>query len=778
MMDPTVQNVLLGVLTNALSAVLSATLSGTARIAVGDELSQRLSMRRTSLEPILQEAVQSLSDTIPWKGPGPVEHLCLFLASPEVEVILRRVYATRLGPSDSADPADLAELRSTFRHTLALYLDLPEDHLIDESSTIFTQLVNACNSALQFAVGQNVLTAHEAQSALRHQLLRDELSTIRMHLRLLTETNGLSFSEITNFETQYRRQVLHLHSWISPPYYDEIRRIPLDSLYIEPLFYGTKSAAASTDEGSIHNVLRASSRAVILGDPGAGKSILTQKLCQEFALSSANKKPPYNNRTPILVVVRHYETARENDKLSILRFIEETASATYQVNPPRGAVEHLLLSGRAIVLFDGLDELLEPHQRQDIRGTVELFCRMYPATQVIVTSRRVGYELAPLDPSFTLFQLRDFDPPRVRAYAKKWFDIMLDGPSPRSEGVSEAFIKESALTEDLRSNPLLLSLMCNVYMGEGYIPKNRPEIYEKCTNLLLRKWDMGRGISLRIAAEPMLEGAIGYVAYEMGRRFPIGRGVPEREIHRMFSHYFRMRRFENDEEADSLSHEILDFCRGRAWVLSEVGVTERGDRLYGFTHQTFWEYFVALHLVRISVTPEKLWKTLGPTIVKGGWPVVGELAVQMLSRRVDGGADVFLNLLRKGARNRRLVERIRLLAFALRTLDFVVPRRSSVEAVTKDWVRAWWAWEQLSARRRSALSEDERYLTESQFAHAAKLLTCAPENGPTAWKALGTELGSLIARGETAADWATQVADKLYIVPDLSAWAGAGDEGH
>ncbi len=31
--------------------------------------------------------------------------------------------------------------------------------------------------------------------------------------------------------------------------------------------------------------------------------------------------------------------------------------------------------------------------------------------------------------------------------------------------------------------------MCDIYRGEGYIPKNRPEVYEKCSELLLKKWD-------------------------------------------------------------------------------------------------------------------------------------------------------------------------------------------------------------------------------------------------------------------------------------------------
>ena len=40
-----------------------------------------------------------------------------------------------------------------------------------------------------------------------------------------------------------------------------------------------------------------------------------------------------------------------------------------------------------MVIFDGLDELLDTHYRQEIKGDIESFCNLYPTVPVLITSR-------------------------------------------------------------------------------------------------------------------------------------------------------------------------------------------------------------------------------------------------------------------------------------------------------------------------------------------------------------------------------------------------------
>ncbi len=52
----------------------------------------------------------------------------------------------------------------------------------------------------------------------------------------------------------------------------------------------------------------------------------------------------------------------------MLDWLESVCDAPYGVAAPQGALEYLLLNGRALVIFDGLDELLDTSLRREVGG--------------------------------------------------------------------------------------------------------------------------------------------------------------------------------------------------------------------------------------------------------------------------------------------------------------------------------------------------------------------------------------------------------------------------
>jgi hypothetical protein len=437
-------------------------------------------------------------------------------------------------------------------------------------------------------------------------------------------------------------------------------------------------------------------RAVLLGNPGGGKSTFTLKLCHVLATCYLERLFAGREVTPILVVLRDYGAKKKELNCSILQFIETTANSDYQIQPPSKAFEYLLLNGRALVIFDGLDELLDTSYRQEISSDVESFCNLYPSVPVLVTSREVGYDQAPLDQEkFEIFRLAPFDEGQVQEYATKWFDVNTDLTLKQRQQKVAAFLEESKPVPDLRSNPLLLALMCNIYRGEGYIPKKKPDVYGKCAEMLFERWDKGRGIQVPLPIKKIefqIKYTMMYLAHWIYSDEALQSGVTERKLVAKAADYLCLKRFEDRDEAEQAAREFIEFCRGRAWVFTDTGTTKEGDRLYQFTHRTFLEYFTASYLKRTYSTPDRLAEVLLPKIAKQEWDVVAQLAFQLQNNDTEDAGDDLLSILIEKAAKTEGEEVWKLLSFATRTLEFMVLSPSVTRTITTACIERSLAW--------------------------------------------------------------------------------------
>ena len=179
-------------------------------------------------------------------------------------------------------------------------------------------------------------------------------------------------------------------------------------------------------------------------------------------------------------------------------------------------------------------------------------------------------------------------------------------------------------------------------------------------------------------ARNLVEPALRYLAYWMLTRNAAQTNVTRRELVRETATYFQTRGFDELHDAEAAAEEFVDFCRGRAWVFTDVGSTASGEQLYTFTHRTFLEYFAAYYVASVYVLPETLARALAPKVALGEWDMVGQLAVQMKDRSIGrGGERVFAELLGE-RRKRSAAHRANVLAFLARCLSGVQPRPSIV----------------------------------------------------------------------------------------------------
>lgn len=737
-MDPNIQSILLGLFVNGLTAFIAQFGHKDSKLLLGKKLLEKIKWEETALLPVIQKAAKTVAENIEWQGIPTVEIVCLFLRSPEAEAIVRQIYAAKL-LTKKEENYSLTSIKKEFLTSFYLfttayssYSELKEDQLEASSYILFDSLIDGCEEALNEAIDEGKLSAHEAKSTFRHRVILDEIAALNENLTFLTSQQKPNLKDILKFEETYRRQVGERYKFITPPNFDKARKFHIDRLYIIPGFAPNPSEnqvaeafKSSPQTDSYSKVLKETFRFVLLGNPGGGKSTFTHKLCYDLA----NQYPRRffagrQGLTPIYVVLRDYGAEKKARNCSILDFIKIKANEDYQIEPPVGAFEYLLLNGRAMVIFDGLDELLETVHRQEVSNAVESFCTAYPSVPVLVTSREIGYEQAPLDEErFEAFHLAPFSENQVKEYVKKWFNTIGDLSTSQKERKVEAFLLESLIVPDLQSNPLMLALLCNIYQEENFIPKNRPDVFERCAMMLFERWDTSRGIKAILPFESQIRPAMMYIAYWIYSQEKLRSGVTEDQLVEKTTEYLHKKLYEDSDEARNAARDFISFCKGRAWVFTNMGST-KNEELYQFTHQTFLEYFTAAYLFRTHSTPSSLFNALRSKIAKREWDVVAQLAFQIQNKQIEGAGDKLLMALLKEASNSQESNRWNLISFAVRCLNFIIPSPKTLQQITSDSIAFALAW---GMDRGTSSQKNDVAIDEIIF----NLLVAASENRKT-----------------------------------------------
>jgi len=233
------------------------------------------------------------------------------------------------------------------------------------------------------------------------------------------------------------------------------------------------------DRTSAFDIVNKQDRLFILGKPGAGKTTLLKHLTLLAVKGEIGK-------IPIFVSLNDWANSKEGLK----PFIERQFEICDFPDAETFIEEALLKKGRAIILFDGLDEVNEGNnKRNEITRFITDFTNQYPKNKYLITCR-----VAATDYSFERFsyvEIADFTNEQVNIFVKKWFN------SQQEKG--ERFLKEIAKSEhrglrELAQVPILLNLLCLNFDETLTFPPRQSEIYQEAIDALLKKWDSSRNI--------------------------------------------------------------------------------------------------------------------------------------------------------------------------------------------------------------------------------------------------------------------------------------------
>jgi len=318
-------------------------------------------------------------------------------------------------------------------------------------------------------------------------------------------------------------------------------------------------------------------RLFILGKPGAGKTTFLKYITLQAARGQLFA-------IPIFVSLKEWA----DSKLELFDFMVKQFEIC-QFPDARPFIQLILQQGKAIVLFDGLDEVQqENHQRAEIIAVLRDFSRQYLASQCLITCRIAATDYS--FEQFTYMEVADFTNEQIDEYAKKWF-------SGEKLAKQALFFKEFNKSKhkglrDLARTPLLLSLLCLGFEDSLRFPDRRVDIYEDALEVLLKKWDSNRAIQrdeiyrgLSLTRKRQLFARVAAETFQQGKYF-IKQNFLVKHIE-TFLH-----KLPAGDQAGNIDGEVVL----KTIEMQHSIFVERAQKIYSFSHLTFQEYFTARYI--------------------------------------------------------------------------------------------------------------------------------------------------------------------------------------
>jgi formylglycine-generating enzyme required for sulfatase activity len=415
---------------------------------------------------------------------------------------------------------------------------------------------------------------------------------------------------------------------------------------------------------------------VIEGGPGSGKTTFLRFICLNLSRALLDEDraeslerigirdgPPF----PVLVrlsqfasfLEKHPRTDIPEDAAEhFLQFLDfSTTGHAPDLSP--SFLRSRVLSGKCLILLDGLDEVPGNPQRRRVSRIIDQLAILGDGrhNRHVVTSRTIAYMgKAQLTGEFTRAALVEFDSNDIELFVHNWTTgIMASNEPSAPSNVLEreqdllAAINKSATIRALAGNPLMLSVISIVHFNSvNELPSQRTELFARIISHLLESRQEISGLSVEMRAECMLKLAISM--YKSSTR--VLRAVELRAAARLVSATSGrdLKRAAEYLEAEALHSGIL--------VSRTQGELE-------FWHLNFQEYLAAKFL---SGQSDYL-SFLDGSIFEDRWrEVIQHLAGCLLAGGTSGVAQLVAHVLGSANDERERLESVGLVGLILRNL--------------------------------------------------------------------------------------------------------------
>lgn len=356
-----------------------------------------------------------------------------------------------------------------------------------------------------------------------------------------------------------------------------LSRYTVEEIQAEFVGRGSRYFHAQGDEEKRRDgleIVKGGENLFILGKPGAGKTTFLKHIALRGVSGDLE-------RVPIFVGLKQLS----DSGLPVFDYIVGEFDVC-DFPDAAAYLERLLREGKAIVLFDGLDEVnVADDERARLISDVENFTGKYDKCQRLITCRLAANDY--LFQDYIYVEMADFNEDQIREFVAKWFS----DDERRELFLSELRQSESKGLRELARVPLLLALLCLSFEETLRLSSRRAELYEEALDSLLKKWDSSRNIKrdeiyreLSLKRKEQMLAQVAAETFDRAEYF-----IPEKKLVRSFEEFLSL---VPNEPAEVDGEAVLQA------IVAQHGVfLEQARNVYSFAHLTFQEYFTARHVV-------------------------------------------------------------------------------------------------------------------------------------------------------------------------------------
>jgi len=372
---------------------------------------------------------------------------------------------------------------------------------------------------------------------------------------------------------------------------------------------------------------------VILGTPGSGKSILIKSIiCSIIEKKTREFK---NNEIldylPFRIELRKYLLYKKKNTSNLLNYLSILLSTEYSLyNMITEKILCNLLSKKKVILFfDGLDEIFNANEKNEVKNDIENFHNQYKNLRSITTSRIIGYDEAKLQKeNFIELQILNFDDEQIEEYVRKWYKQEESNNEIREAEISQFLSEINYLDEELVENPLLLSLIVILYRNNLKMPESKLDIYQSCTKTLVDKWDSQKNLKIDLDKEiykrkDIIFSDLAFWQYKQlsGSNTNISYSRVKKEVENSLVNRLKIA---NEYNSGDLAEKFLNYAQKRSIYFEN-----------SFTHKTFLEYYTAYWIYSNFEKKHKI-DERNSLILKyidnSSWFIVLELLVNLIDK--------------------------------------------------------------------------------------------------------------------------------------------------